>query len=76
MYLLLDECCGKALGRFALAGTSASHPGVLLIPSLPNAELRPHFEKLLKVAEPLLAATPGLCVEVDTHGVVTSFTVP
>jgi predicted nuclease of predicted toxin-antitoxin system len=122
MYLLLDECCGKALGRFAeslghtaqrsvdvqvlgkgasdaqlfdfarkagavlvtvnradfiaLAGTSASHPGVLLIPSLPNAELRPHFEKLLKVAEPLLTATPGLCVEVDTHGVVTSFTVP
>ena len=121
MYLLLDECCGKALGRLAeslghtaqrsvdvqvlgrgasdaqlfdfaskagavlvtvnradfiaLAATSGSHPGVLLIPSLPSAELRPHFEKLLKTAEPLLAATPGLCVEVEENGAITSFTV-
>ncbi len=121
MYLLLDECCGKALvkiaealghsaqrsvdvgvlGRgatddavFAFARQSGAvlvtvnradfidiaaagpHVGVLLIPSLPNRQLRPLFQALLKTAEPLLAAQDGLFVEVDASGTITSFTIP
>jgi predicted nuclease of predicted toxin-antitoxin system len=121
MYLLLDECCGKALARIAEAmghtaqrsvdaaalGSGAtddevfafarqggavlvtvnrsdfiniaaghSHAGVLLIPSLPNRQLRPLFEALLATAEPLLAAQGNLFVEVDTRGAITSFTIP
>jgi|GEM_PF-2482149 len=121
MYLLLDECCGKALVRFAEAlghtaqrsvdagalGMGAtdeevfafarqagavvvtinradfidiaarhSHPGILLIPSLPNRQLRPLFEALLKTAESLLAAQSSLFIEVDANGAITSFTIP
>lgn len=121
MYLLLDECCGKALVRVAEAlghtaqrsinaqplgrgasdddvfafaarvsavlvtvnkadfieiAAARSHGGILLIPSLPNRQLRPLFEALLAAAEPLLSAQPSLFVEVDASGTVTSFTVP
>ena len=122
MYLLLDECCGKALvavaeaaghtaqrttqvavlGRQApdqdildfasrvgavfvtvnrgdfidLAARGRDHPGVILIPSLPHAQLRPLFEGVLAAAEPLIAASPNLFVEVDRAGVVTSFQLP
>jgi predicted nuclease of predicted toxin-antitoxin system len=122
MYLLLDECCGKALvgiaeraghtaqrtvevavlGRqapdleifefarqvgavfvtvnrgdfIALAGHGRRHPGVILIPSLPTAELRPFFEAALRAAEPLIAATPNLFVEVDAGGTISSFRLP
>jgi predicted nuclease of predicted toxin-antitoxin system len=121
MYLLLDECCGKALVRFAEAlghtaqrsvdvaalgrgatddevfafarqggavvvtvnradfieiAAGSSHPGVLLIPSLPNRKLRPLFELLLKTAEPLLQHQPDLFVEVSADGSVFSFTIP
>lgn len=50
--------------------------GVILIPSLPQAQLRPLFKSALMAAEPLLAATPNLFVEVDAAGVVTSFQLP
>jgi predicted nuclease of predicted toxin-antitoxin system len=122
MYLLLDECCGKALvavakemghvtqrtievqvlGRQApdraifdfarrvgavfvtvnrgdfieVAARGRDHPGVILIPSLPQAQLRPIFKAALMAAEPLLTATPNLFVEVDAAGVVTSFRLP
>jgi predicted nuclease of predicted toxin-antitoxin system len=122
MYLLLDECCGKALVRVAaqaghsaqrtvevavlgrqapdrniidfarragavfvtvnrgdfihLAARGRDHPGVILIPSLPHAELRPLFEAVLVAAEPLFARTSNLFVEVDAKGVITSFQLP
>nr|WP_294557591.1 DUF5615 family PIN-like protein [uncultured Rhodopila sp.] len=122
MYLLLDECCGKALVRVAeaaghtaqrtvevavlgrqapdldifefarragsvfvtvnrgdfigLAAKGREHPGVILIPSLPHAQLRPLFEQVLTVAGPLIADTPNLFVEIDAAGVVTSFQLP
>lgn len=122
MYLLLDECCGKALVRtaeraghtvqrtveaamlgrqasdpdifdfarqadavlvtvnhgdfIALAGRGREHPGVILIPSLPNAALQPLFEVVLRVAAPLFATTPNLFVEIDAAGTVTSFKLP
>lgn len=122
MYLLFDECCGKALvklaaaaghsaqrtvevavlGRqapdrdifdfarrvgavfvtvnrgdfIALAAAGREHPGVILIPSLPHAELRPLFEAVMAQAAPLIAATPSLFVEVDAAGIVTSFRLP
>lgn len=122
MYLLLDECCGKALvevaekaghtaqrtvevavlGRqapdqdifefarrvgavfvtvnrgdfIALAGQGCERPGVILIPSLPNAALRPLFEAVVRAAEPLFAATPNLFVEIDAAGAITSFKLP
>jgi hypothetical protein len=49
---------------------------MILIPSLPHARLRPLFKSALTAAEPLLAATPNLFVEVDAAGVVTSFQLP
>jgi len=122
MFLLLDECCGKALvgvaakaghtaqrtvevavlGRQApdadifefarrvgavfvtvnrgdfisLAARGLAHPGVILIPSLPHAQLRPLFDAVLAVAEPRMAATPNLFVEVDASGAITSFQLP
>jgi predicted nuclease of predicted toxin-antitoxin system len=122
MYLLLDECCSKALvgvaeraghtaqrtvqvaalgpqaadhdifdfarsvgavfvtvnrGDFIdLAARGRDHPGVILIPSLPQAGLRPLFEAVLRGAEPLFAATPNLFVEIDQAGVITSFELP
>jgi predicted nuclease of predicted toxin-antitoxin system len=117
MYLLLDECCGKALvavaeraghtaqrtvevaslGRgasdaaifdfavqvgavvvtanrgdfIALAGRARRHAGVILIPSLPAARLRPLFEAVLAAVEPLLAADPNTIVEIDPSGRIT-----
>jgi predicted nuclease of predicted toxin-antitoxin system len=122
MYLLLDECCGKALVRLAesaghtaqrtvevgvlgrqapdhdifefagrvgavfvtvnrgdfigLAAKGREHPGVILIPSLPHAQLRPFFQAVLAAAGPLVAETPNLFVEIDAAGVVTSFRLP
>ncbi|HLZ83550.1 MAG TPA: DUF5615 family PIN-like protein [Caulobacteraceae bacterium] len=122
MYLLFDECCGKALvaaaeaaghtaqrtievavlGRqapdqdifdfarrmgailvtvnrgdfIALAARGRDHPGVILIPSLPYAALRPLFEAVVSTAEPLFAATPNLFVEVDAAGAISSFRLP
>lgn len=122
MYLLLDECCGKALvgvaaraghtaqrtvevaalGRqapdqdifdfarsvgavfvtvnrgdfIALAGRGRGHPGVILIPSLPHADLKPLFEAVLRAAEPLFASTTNLFVEIDTAGTISSFKLP
>jgi predicted nuclease of predicted toxin-antitoxin system len=122
MYLLLDECCGKALVRVAekaghtaqrtvevavlgrqasdheifefargvnavfvtvnrgdfieLAARGNRHPGVILIPSLPHAELRPLFEAVLATAGPLITRTPNLFVEIDRAGAITSFKLP
>ena len=122
MYLLLDECCGKALahkaealghtaqrsvdvhvlGRgasdpevfdfarqagailvtvnrgdfIALAGQQPGHAGILLIPSVPNRLLLPMFERLLLTAGPLLETNPGLVVESDAAGAITSFSLP
>lgn len=122
MYLLLDECCGRALvgvaeaaghtaqrtvevadlGRQApdhdifefarrvgavfvtvnrgdfidLAARGREHPGVILIPSLPHAHLRPLFEAVLAAAERLIAETPNLFVEIDNAGVISSFRLP
>ena len=59
-----------------LAARGRRHPGVILIPSLPLARLRPLFETVLAVAEPLIAASPNLFVEVDATGLVTSFQLP
>jgi hypothetical protein len=49
---------------------------VILIPSLPNAQLRPLFEAVLAAAEPLMAATPNLFVEADASGAIISFQLP
>ena len=122
MYLLLDECCGKALvqvaedaghtaqrtvevavlGRGApdndifdfarrqgavlvtvnrgdfisLANLGRQHPGVILIPSLPAAKLKPLFQAVMSAAELIFAQGPNQFIEVDAHGVVTSFTLP
>jgi predicted nuclease of predicted toxin-antitoxin system len=122
MYLLLDECCGKALVRVAedaghtaqrtvevavlgrgapdndifdfarcqgavlvtvnrgdfisLANLGRQHPGVILIPSLPAANLKPLFQAVMSAAEAIFAQGPNQFVEVDAHGVVSSFTLP
>jgi hypothetical protein len=59
-----------------LAARGRHHPGVILIPSLPHAVLRPLFEAVLRTAVPLMAATPNLFVEVDGAGVISSFQLP
>ncbi len=122
MFLLLDECCGKALVRIAeaaghtaqrtvqvaalgpqasdrdifdfacrvgtvfvtvnrgdfieLAARGREHAGVILIPSLPLARLRPLFEAALATAEPLFATAPNLFVEIDATGRITCFQLP
>jgi predicted nuclease of predicted toxin-antitoxin system len=60
----------------ALAAQGREHPGVILIPSLPNRILRPLFEAVLAAAEPLFAATPNLFVEIDSAGTISSFQLP
>jgi predicted nuclease of predicted toxin-antitoxin system len=59
-----------------LAARGRGRPGVILIPSLPHAALRPLFKAVLRTAEPLLAATPNLFVEVDGADVISSFRLP
>jgi predicted nuclease of predicted toxin-antitoxin system len=122
MFLLLDECCGKALVQIAedrghtaqrtvevallgrgapdneifdfarrqgavlvtvnrgdfisLAGLGRQHPGVILIPSLPTAKLRPLFLAVVAAAEVIFAQGQNQFVEVDAHGAITSFTLP
>jgi predicted nuclease of predicted toxin-antitoxin system len=122
MYLLFDECCGKALVKIAedhghtaqrtsevamlgrgaadndifdfarrqgavlvtvnrgdfisLAGLGLQHPGVILIPSLPTAKLRPLFLAVVAAAEAIFDQGQNQFVEVDTHGAITSFTLP
>jgi predicted nuclease of predicted toxin-antitoxin system len=122
MFLLLDECCGKALVQIAedgghtaqrtvevavlgrgapdseifdfarrqgavlvtvnrgdfisLAGLGRQHPGVILIPSLPMAKLRPLFVAVVAAAEVIFAQGQNQFVEMDTHGAITSFSLP
>jgi hypothetical protein len=49
----------------ALATRARRHTGVILIPSLPAARLRPLFEAVLAAAEPLLAVDPDTIVARD-----------
>ena len=60
----------------SLAGKGRQHPGVILIPSLPHAQLRPLFEAVLAAAETLIADAANLFVEVDGNGVISSFVLP
>jgi predicted nuclease of predicted toxin-antitoxin system len=60
----------------SLAQLGRQHPGVILIPSLPSAALKPHFINVLAAAEALFAQGPNRFVEVDANGVLTSFILP
>ncbi len=122
MYLLLDECCGKALVKVAagaghtaqrtlevavlgrqapdhdifdfargigavfvtinrgdfihLAARGREHAGVILLPSLPRAQLLPLFSAALAAAEPLFSAEANLFVEINEAGEISSFQLP
>jgi predicted nuclease of predicted toxin-antitoxin system len=60
----------------SLAQLGRQHPGVILIPSLPAAELKPLFISVLAAAETLFAQRPNCFVEVDANGAITSFVLP
>jgi predicted nuclease of predicted toxin-antitoxin system len=60
----------------SLADLGRDHPGVVLIPSLPLAKLRPLFLAALKAAEKILTEGRNRFVEIDADGVITSFVLP
>jgi predicted nuclease of predicted toxin-antitoxin system len=60
----------------SLARLGREHPGVILIPSLPAAKLRPLFLAVVSAAAAICAQGPNQFVEVDADGVITSFTLP
>ena len=60
----------------SLANLGRQHSGVILIPSLPAAKLRPLFLAVVSAAEAIFAQGPNRFVEVDANGGITSFTLP
>jgi predicted nuclease of predicted toxin-antitoxin system len=60
----------------SLANLGRPHPGVILIPSLPAAKLRPLFLAVVSAAEAIVMRAANQFVEVDVKGAITSFTLP
>ena len=60
----------------ALAARVRQRPGVILIPSLQIATLKPLFTAVLSAAQPLLSESDNLFVEIDAAGAITSFRAP